>query len=248
MNATAAPAADRVVTSRDNMPPPSPFEAITIHIDTLLETAKGFLDGDPITTQAVADEVGKLLDEARQADKAAEAQRKIEVQPFDAGRAEVQARYKPLTERCALVASTAKRALAPFLQAEQARLDAEAAEARKAAEAKRAEAQAAHQAVGDTNLAARMRAEALLKDANRADRDASRAERGKAMAAGGARSTALRSVRTPELTDRRAALAYYMQSQPEELTEWLLGQAKRDVAAGARAIPGFTISETKVAQ
>lgn len=232
----------------NNPPEPTPYEAIKLHIEDLMETAQGFLDGEPITTQAVADEVGKLLDAARQADKAAEAQRKIEAKPFDDGKAEVQARFKPLSERCFLVVSTAKKALAPFLQAKQAQLDAEAAEARRIAEEKRAEALAARQASEATDLAARERTEALLKDADRAEREANRAGKGKAMAAGGARSTALRSVWTPELTDRRAALTYYMQSQPEELAEWLLGQAKRDVASGARSIPGFTISESKVAQ
>jgi hypothetical protein len=232
-----------------NMPPePTPYEAIKLHIEDLMETAQGFLDGDPITTQAMADTVGKLLDEARQADKAAEAQRKIEAKPFDDGKAEVQARYKPLSERCFLVVSTAKKALAPFLQAEQARIDAEATEARRVAEEKRAEALAAHQATGETDLAAQERTEALQKAADRAARDANRAEKGKAMAAGGARAVSQRSVWTPELTDRRAALNHFMRTQPEALADWLLDQAKRDVAAGARAIPGFTISETKVAQ
>jgi hypothetical protein len=248
MATAAIPAADRVVTSTDNQPPLTPFEAISVHIDTLLETAKGFLDGDPITTQAMADTVGKLLDEARQADKAAEAQRKIEAKPFDDGKAEVQARYKPLSERCFLVVSTAKKALAPFLQAEQARIDAEAAAARKVADELAEAAIFARQQIAETDLGALDKTEALLKEADKAGKLANRAERGKAMATGGARSVAMRSVWTPAITDRRAALTYYMQSQPEELESWLLEQARRDVAAGARAIPGFTISETKVAQ
>lgn len=238
----------RVVIGGNNPPEPTPYEAIKLHIDDLMETAQGFLDGEPITTQAVADEVGKLLAEARLAEKAAEEQRKIEAKPFDEGKAAVQVRYKPLTERCALVSTTAKRALAPFLAAEQAKRDAEAAEARRIADAKAAEAREALRAADATNLAAREHAEALLKEAGRADKAANRASKDKVMVAGGARSVSQRSVWTPTLTDRRAALNHYAKVQPEALTEWLIGQAQADVRAGARTIPGFVISEEKAVQ
>jgi hypothetical protein len=227
---------------------PPPFDAISLHIEDLLETAKGFLDGEPITTQAMADEVGKLLAAAREAEKAAEEQRRIEAKPFDDGKAEVQARYNPLKAKCALAQDTAKRALAPYLAAEQARKDAEAAEARRVADAKAAEAQAAMRAAAATDLAAREEAERLLKEANRADRDANRASKGKAMAAGGARSVSLRKVWIPTLTDAAAALKHYRAAQPEALKSWLIEQANADVRGGARSIPGFTISDEQVAQ
>ena len=235
----------KAVIGHNNPPEPTPFEALKLHIDDLMETAQGFLDGEPIATQALADEVGKLLDEARQAEKAAEAQRKIEVKPFDDGKAEVQARYNPLKAKCALVSSTAKQALAPFLAAEQARRDAEAAAARKVAEEAAAVAQAALRAAAPTDLAAREEAEALLKDATKADKAAGRAEKGKAMVAGGARSASLRSVWTPALTDPVAALKHYREHQPEALKEWLLAQAQADVRAGVRSIPGFSITEER---
>jgi Xaa-Pro aminopeptidase len=232
----------------NNPPEPTAFEAISIHIDDLMETAQGFLDGDAVTTQAVADEIGRLLDEARQAEKAAEAQRKIEAEPFDKGKAEVQARYKPLAGKCELIASTAKKALAPFLAAEQAKRDAEAAEARRAADAAAEAARAAIQAADATDLTARAQAEALLKDASKLDRTANAAGKQKAMVAGGARSVSLRSVWSPELTDPMAALKHYIATQPVSLKYWLLEQARSDVAAGKRSIPGFEITETKVAQ
>lgn len=232
----------------NNPPKPTPYEAIKLHIDDLMETAQGFLDGEPVTTQAMADEVGKLLAAAREAEKAAEAQRKIEVKPFDDGKAEVQARYNPLKAKCSLASDTAKRALAPFLAAEQARKDAEAAEARRVANEKAAAAQAALRAAAATDLAARAEAERLLKDASRAERDANRASKGKAMAAGGARSVSLRSVWTPTLTDPAAALKHYRTAQPEALKAWLIDQAGKDVSSGIRSIPGFNITEEKVAQ
>src|SRR3546814_3380891 len=95
----------------------TPYEAIKLHIDDLFETAQGFLDGDPIATEAQATSVSQLLDDARQARKAAEDQRKLEAKPFDEGKAAVQALWTPLTDekkgRCALIADTCKKALAP---------------------------------------------------------------------------------------------------------------------------------------
>lgn len=64
-----------------------------INIEDLFTQAKGFLDGDPVTSQAVADEIGALLAEIRQAEKAADEARKLENKPFDDGKAEVQERY-----------------------------------------------------------------------------------------------------------------------------------------------------------
>jgi hypothetical protein len=235
----------RAVAGGNNPPEPTPYEAIKIHIDDLMETAQGFLDGDPITTQGVADEVGRLLAAARDAEKAAEAQRKVEAKPFDDGKAAVQALWVPLKDRCGLVASTAKRALAPYLAAEQARIEAEAATARKIAEDKAAAAQEALRAASATDLAALEQAEALLKDATKAGKAADRAGKDTAKVAGGARATSLRTYYVATISDRRAALAHYMVAQPDALTEWLLEQAQRDVNAGSRAIPGITINEEK---
>jgi len=238
----------RVVIGDNNPPEPTPYEAISLHVSDLAETAQGFLDGEPITTQVMADEVGKLLAAAREAEKAAEAQRKIEAKPFDDGKAAVQALWTPIKAKCSLVSDTAKKALAPFLEAEQAKRDAAAVEARKEAEAKAKAAQDALRAIDATNLAEREAAEQLLKDAGKAERLANKAEKGKALVAGGARSVSLRSVWSAELTDRREALSHYMREQPDALADWLIDQANKDVAAGVRSIPGFTIKDKKVAQ
>lgn len=242
----------RVAIGDNNPPALTPYEIHKINIDDLMETAQGFLDGDPITTQAMADEVGKLLDEARKAEKAADEQRKAEAKPFDDGKKAVQELWNPLchekTGKCALIAATAKKALAPFLLAEQKRKDEEAAEAQRIADAKIAEAQAAMRVVEVTDLAGRAEAEALVKAADKAVKAADTAGKQKAMAAGGSRSVSLRSVWTAALADPVAALRHYRERQPEDMKAWLSEQATRDVAAGVRAIPGFTITEEKVAQ
>lgn len=229
-----------------NAPPPR--DAHSLHIDDLLNEARSFLDGKPIETQAQADDVGRLLGQLREARQGADAQRKIEAKPYDDGKAEVQAFWKPVIDRTQLAESIAKQALAPFLVAQEAIAYAEAAAARAQAQAAVSAAQEALAQASPTDLSARNEAEALLKDAGKADRAASKAEKAKPMAAGLGRAVSLRSMWTAVMTDSSAALRHYKQQQPEGLRQWLREQAQRDVHAGARAIPGFTISETRTAQ
>lgn len=236
-----------------NQPPElTPYETIKIHIDDLFETAQGFLDGDPIANQETADLVAKLLDDARKARTAAEAQRKIEAKPWDDGKAAVQALWTPLTDekkgRCTLIADTAKKALAPWLKKLEDERIAAAEAARKEADEK---AEAAKKALAETSLsdlAGRERAEDLIAATAAAYKVADRIDNGRAQAKGGARAVSLRDVWTPELSNPTDALKHYMATQPALLKAWLLGQAQADVRAGARAIPGFTIKHDRVPQ
>jgi hypothetical protein len=230
-------------------PAPTPFETIKLHIDDMFETAQGFLDGDPILTQAQADDVDRLLDEARKARSAADAQRKIEAKPFDDGKAAVQALWTPYSDekkgKCALIAETCKKALAPFLIAKQAAIDAEAARLRKIAEDAMAAAQAARtEAAG--NLAATQQSEDALEFAAKQYRAADKLSNTRAQANGGSRATSLRSVWTAALSDSAAALRHYREHQPDALKAWLVEQANKDVRSGARSISGFTITEERV--
>lgn len=236
----------------NNPPAPTPFEAIKLHIDDLFETAQGYLDGEPVTTQAVADDIGRLLDDARKAQKAADAQRKVEAAPFDAGKAAVQALWTPYSDekkgRAAMIADMAKRALAPFLIAQQKVVDDAAAAARAVADAA---AEKARQEIADANhgadLAARERAEEAIDAAEALTKAANKLEGGRAKVAGGARAVSLRSVWTAELIDPVEALKHYRATQGAALKEWLCDQARQCVASGSRELPGFKITETKVA-
>lgn len=232
----------------DNQPPePTPLEAFGAHVGDLMENARQFLDGEAITTQGQADDVGRLLDMCRQSAKDADKQRKAEKQPhMDAGKA-VDAAWNPLIEKCELAAITAKKALAPFLAAEQVRKDAAAAEMRRIAEDAAEKARAAMREAAAADLAAREEAERLLKDAERADKAAGRAEKGKASAAGGARAVTLRDIYTPVLTDAAEALKHYRMVAGADLKAWMLEMARAEVRAGARAIPGFNIQHERVA-
>jgi len=246
--------ATAIATIGDNGPPEpinEAYEAIKLHIDDLFETAQGFLDGEPIANQETADLVNKLIDDARQARKAAEERRKLEAKPFDDGKAAVQALWTPLTDekkgRCALIIDTAKRALTPWLnkleeeQREKARLAREDAD--KAAAAAREALQAS------IDLEARERAEALLEEAKKAERVATKAEKTKAHAKGGeGRATGLTSTWTAKMIDRRAALMHYISESPMRVQAFLQELAESDVRMGARAIPGFEITEERVAR
>lgn len=231
--------------------PPDPFEAMSIHVDALFETAQGFLDGEPIANQQTADTVSLLIDEARKARKDAEEMRKTEAKPFDDGKAAVQAKWTPITDekkgRCALIIDTAKRALVPWLE----KLDAEKREAERIArEASAKLAQEAQDALkaASTDLAAREVAESAIEAAQRAERDANRASKDKAHAVGGSRAIGLRSFWFPVLNDPAAALKHYRVAQPAALKAWLIEQAEKDVRTGSRAIPGFSIEEERRAQ
>lgn len=225
--------------------PPDTFGAIKAHIEDLYAEARNFLDGEPITTQGQADAVADLLDQIRQAEKAADEARKEENRPFDEGKAAVQAKYAPLISdtkavrgMTVLAAEACKRALEPWRQ-EQERIRREAAEkARREAEEAAAKAAEAMRAAS-ADLAAREAAEAALRDADKAAKVASKAD--KAATTG----TGLRSYWTPRLVDGTAAARHYWQTDRAACEEFFLSLANRDCRQGRRTIPGFEVIEER---
>jgi hypothetical protein len=236
-----------------NQPPESGFDAIRVHIEDLYSEAKNWLDGEPITNQAQADEVAKLLNMIREAEKTADEQRKAEAKPFDDGKAAVQAKYAPLIAdtkavrgKTVLAAEACKAALAPWLKKleDEKRAAAEAAR-REAEEKARAAAEAARAAQASADLDAMEAAEALVADARQAEKAATRAENDKAHASGYGRAVGLRSFFTPVLTDPSAALMHYVKTQPDAVKAFLTGLAEQDVRTGKRQIPGFVVEEER---
>ena len=228
---------------------PPPLETWKLHIEDLLAEAQSFLDGEPVANQDQADSIGKLLGMLREARRGADEQRKIEKKPHDDAAKAVQAAWNPILERVEMAESVAKRALAPFLMAEEARKRAEAEAARAEAERIQREAQeAARAAAQSANLAQREEAERLAKEAEKANSAANKAEKAKPLAAGTGRSVGLTSVWTATLVDPVEALKHYRANQPAALKEWLSDQAQKDVRAGVRAIPGFDIVEERRAR
>lgn len=224
---------------------PPPFEGYSLHIEDLFEAAQQFLDGEPIQTQDQADEIGRLLDALRQSKRGADEQRAIEKRPHDEAAKAVQSKWKPLLDKCDFAVTTAKRALEPFLAAQEAEKRAAAAAARAEAERLAQEARDAAANARADDLAAQAAVEAQRKAAAAADRQATKADKSRAHVAGGAKAIGLRSHWSPVITDRRAALNHYARTQPEALEAWLIEQAGKDVASGSRVIPGFDVVEER---
>lgn len=240
-----------------NNPPveiePTPFEMSEVEIGDLYAEAKNWLDGEPVTTQAQADGLSKLLDDLRKAGKLADERRVEENKPFDDGKAEVQARYAPLIAdtksvkgKVPLAIDMAKKALAPWLQKLEDEKRAAAEAARKEAEEKARIAQEALRASNVADLEKREAAEALIREAQAAEAAATKAENSKAHATGGTRAIGLRSVWRAEMTDAREAARHYWLTKREEVDAFFQGLADADVRAGKREIPGFLIAETRV--
>lgn len=248
MNAVTPTVAAEPAGLGHNQPPqetPDPFAAFQVHIDDLMETAKGFLDGEPIDSEELAKRVSQLLDDCRTAGKDADKARAEEKKPHDEATKAVQAKWKPLIDRAALAADACKKALAPWLTKKEAEARAAAEKARQEAEAKAKAAAEAMRAADATDLAAREEAEAKVQEAKAAEAAANRAEKVRPTATGGARATTLRTSYRPELTNPADALRHYIKARPDEIKACLQRLAEVDVRNGARSLPGFTIHEER---
>lgn len=233
----------------DNSPPaPTAIEAARETLADINVEAEAWFDGADIENDAQADEVSRIIDNARKAKTRFEADRKVEKQPhLDAGKA-VDDAWKPLTTAADRIVEVAKGVLTPWLvakdkekrereAAERAKADAAAAEARRLAEA------------SDGSLAAAKLRDAAIEESKIAQARAAAAERDKAGAkgAGMARTVSLRTVHRAEVTDRRALLNHIVKLRPDDLTAWLEEWAAREVRTGARVIPGVHVWEEKAA-
>jgi hypothetical protein len=227
--------------------PADPHKAFALHIDDLFEEATNFLDGEPIANQAQADAVSALLNRLRKASNDADEQRKVEKKPHDDAGAAIQARWKPLLSKADLAAQTCKRALAPFLEVQEAErrraVEAAQEEARQKAEAAR---QAAEQARGD-DLASQTTVRSLHLIADEANKAAAKAEKQKVQAKGGERATTLRTRWVAEIVDRRAALNHYARIRPDDLAAWLQEQVDGDARRSLRNVPGVEYQEVRIA-
>jgi hypothetical protein len=244
---------ERVVIG-GNKPPLTPYEQIKREIDDLYLTAMQFLDGEPITTSEMAGEVEKLKDMISKAIKTADEARKAEAKPFDEAKAEIQERYnaligqtKGVTGTAVLALDVCKKALTPWLVAEQARKDEEARKAREEAERLRQEAIAAHKAAAGDDLAAQVEAEAAIKTANQAERAANSAEKATIT------KTGLRITYHAEVEDAQTLARHVWTHDPEGIAGYCLQWANAAVRAqGLNAkhmtIPGCRIVETKEAR
>lgn len=230
----------------NNPPEPTPYEIARDRVEDLYGEATLWLDGAKVDSQELADGIANLLSDLRKAWKAADEARKIENEPFDLGKAEVQARYNPLLKKAKQAEDACKAANEPWLKKKADEIEAAARAAREEADRKRREAEEAIRAADATNLAARNAAEELVKAAKKAETVANKAERTTAKAGGASgKSMGLRTTWKPVLTDAFRAAKHYWETDRQEIEGLLLVLAARDVASGKREIPGFEVQEQR---
>lgn len=243
----------------DNMPPEevtlTPHDRHKQRIEDLYEEARGWLDGEPITTAAIAGEVGKLKGMLQEAWKEAEADRVAEKKPHDDAAKAVQDRYNPLIKKGTGLVDVAvdvcNKALAPYLRKVDEEQRAEAARLKKIADDAAAEAVAkARQAAQTASLDDREDAEAAINDAKALLKDAKQADKAKPQTGGLHKNIGLRSVYTAELVDPAAALAHFRQTAAAGLKQWMREEGQRQLNASANkaeaSIPGFNIKHDRV--
>ncbi|RVL72385.1 hypothetical protein CN138_08970 [Sinorhizobium meliloti] len=237
---------DRAVIGGNNPPEPTPFELSKQAIEDLYEEARQWLDGDPVSTQAQADALNTLQARIKDAAKEAEKNRKAEAKPFDDGKAEVQARYKPIITKADAADETVKAALKPYLIALARKQEEEARKAREEAMRLQQEAMEAMRQRDAANLQSREEAERLVQEAKAADAAARKAENAKAHAKGEGRATALRTVHRAVMVDNKEAAAWVWVEHNGDLMEFVQSLADKAVRAGKRSIRGFNVIEEKV--
>jgi hypothetical protein len=232
----------------------TPFDLIVESIEDLIGEARNYADGSPVETQGQADDVSRIIDGLNANAKALDAERVVEKAPLDKQIAAIQDRYnlwiadrKNKTPGKVWKAVDAlKASLQPYL----AKLDAEKREAervaREAADKAAKDAAEAMRAAAANDLQAREEAEALIADAEAAQKVAKAAAGDKAHATGGIRAMGLRSVWKATLTDSHAAAAHYWRTNPDAFTGLLQKLADDDVRAGKRSVPGFDVIEERV--
>lgn len=225
-----------------NLPP---FELSKQAIDDLYEEALQWLDGEAVTTQDQADALNTLQARIRDAAKDAERSRKAEAKPFDDGKAEVQARYKPILSKADDAESAVKAALKPYLLALAKKQEEDARKAREEAIRLQQEAMEAMRHRDAANLQSREDAERLVSEAKAADEAARKAEGAKAHAKGEGRATGLRTVYRAVMADPKEAAAWVWIEHNAELMDFVQSLADKAVRIGKRSIRGFKIVEEK---
>lgn len=221
-----------------------PHVAVFQEIDDLYSEAKNWADGEPITSQEMADAITELREGIHEAGKKADALRVEAKRPHDEAAAAVQALYNPYVQpkkgRVDMAKSALDALLTPWRQKVAAEKAAEAARIAAEAEAARAAAQAAMQASAG-NLAEREAAEELLADAKALEKTARRSEKAATTGLG------LRTVWEAVLVDEEAAMDWLWARAKDEVLAVAQRNADELVRGGARQVPGFVVRDRRVA-
>jgi hypothetical protein len=227
-----------------NAPPEPAYLAIFEQIDDLFAEATNFADGEPISSQPIADAMTELHDKLHALGKQADELRVEEKKPLDEAVAAVQARFNPYIQpkkgKVDLAKSALGALLTPWRAAKTAAAQVEATRIAAEAEAATLAAQEAiRQSSG--NLAARADAEELLLDAKKLEKTASRSWRAATV------GTGLRTSYRADLVNIDEALDHYWKTHKSSFEDMVRELAAADVRFGVRTIPGFNVVEVKSA-
>lgn len=250
MTALSTTGNDRIVPGGNNPPAEkTPFELIETEIFDLYGEAKNWLDGKVAETQEMHDAIEKLMALIADAQKRADDLRALENEPFDKGKAAVQARYAPLIAdtkatkgKTVRAIAACKAAIEPFRIRKAAEAAAAARKIREEAEEAERVAQEAFRQSSVADLAQREEAERLAAAATSLNKEANRATKAAAT------NTGLVTYWQTVVIDPRALAGHYWKTRVADVDAFFKGLAEADVRGGVRAIPGCEITEQKKAR
>lgn len=216
----------------------TPAELIFDEIADLYETAKDFCDGIAINDQDTANALTKIMEDIHDAGKRAEAIRVEEKEPHLKASRAVDAIFKPVLDKVKLGKDACAALLAPWRKrlADEAALAAK--KLREEADAKAAAARAAMQTTAG-NLAEREKAESLAKEAKALDQIARKADN---------KPTGLVTRWTARIVDEDVALDWAFTRDKTKFIETVQAIADAALRMGLHTIPGFAVTEEKVAR
>lgn len=225
----------------------SPFDAIKAEIEDLFDEAKNFCDGAAIDSPELAAAITELHDKIHNAGQRADILRTEEKKPLDEQVAAIQTKYHALIGntkagkgKVVLGKDACQSLLTPWRVRLAAEKQAEADRIAKEAADKLAAATAAIRASAG-NLAERADAEEALVDAQKLTKTAARSW--KAATTG----TGLRSVKVVTMVDEEKAMDWAYARSPDEFKALVQSMAEAAVRGGMAVVPGFTVTEEKVA-
>lgn len=207
-----------------------------LHIDDLFATLSATLAGGEISTDEQEAAIDVILDDFRKASKDSDKARAAEKKPHDDAGKAIQAKWKPIIDKADRGALACKEALTPYRTAKRKAIEEAARIAREEAEAKAKAAQKALRAADD--LEAKFAAEEALNQADKQTKLANRIDRA---------PTGLRTYWTAEITDRKAALLYYLARNPEAFEALIQNLADQDARGARPAVSGVIFHEHKKA-
>ena len=201
---------------------PAKHAELQAHVQVFCDAAGKWLDIKTVQNTEQAERLTDFITGARALHKRVEDSRKAEKKPWDDLGKKVQDAYKPMTGppdkqgknagALVLIGMRMDQMQKDWLRREDARIAAEKREAEaKARAAREAAEKAAAEAAARNDISGQVEAEEALKAAQKQEKAASKPVKAQAGSATGAgRTMALRTVRTAEIVNRKAALLYWM--------------------------------------